>query len=318
MDTPAPDAPQPAAEWRSALDGLLRPAQNTEHVEQSATAMALQFELRELVPRTASRWNGPPSKAATSVKAGVEYRLGVRPVARTSRGWARGTLTWSNIARLRNRLNLEPAQHLWFCQFVALHRAATPAAAGHDADWVLLDEFANPLLWAMLAQASSCGVQLVATKSDTAVLIGDAATLTLDAVAAGNAIIISPSLTVDGLAVPVESAGPIGNHGVYVFALARPRSFHLAPTAEQMTREQISILNSGFSLRIPQQNFQEFIQTDLDQLRESIDIGSSDTSVTLPQCALRCWSSRRHLAPGISFRLSGAGKKAGGQERFQS
>jgi hypothetical protein len=70
--------------WRDALDGLLRDRGAAEPAPVTVP-MALQVQARELLPRTAHRWNGPTTRAATSDAVGA-LRLGVRPVVRSDTG----------------------------------------------------------------------------------------------------------------------------------------------------------------------------------------------------------------------------------------
>ncbi len=178
-------APRPV--WREALDGYLLPAPGASGTVSLPTALGLQFELRELIARTTYRWNGPTSKAVTGRSrkddepGSGEYRLGVRPVTRTGKGWARGGLTWSNLPHKQRQLELDPAQHRWFSQFVALHRAGVAATPGQDLDWVFLDEFANPVLWALLAQAKELDVPFVGS-GGAGVDVAGTASLALDLV----------------------------------------------------------------------------------------------------------------------------------------
>src|SRR4051794_3356242 len=176
-----PEAPT-AAEWRSTPDRYLT-AGGAPAPPSRSTPLALQAQLRELLPRTQHRWNGPTSRAAGRRRGGEpgsgDYRLGVRPVARTARGWARGALTWSNLPHQLHRMELDPAQHAWFGSFAALHRAGAPPTVGQDPDWLFLDEFGNPVLWALLDQAEGAGIPVVGA-GGTAVTIGRAASLHLD------------------------------------------------------------------------------------------------------------------------------------------
>src|SRR5690606_14566222 len=91
------NAPEPpSARWRDALGGYL--AEGAADAPTSFTPLALQLELRELIPRTTYRWNGPVSRAvAHSADPSGSYRLGARPAARTARGWSRGNLSWANL-----------------------------------------------------------------------------------------------------------------------------------------------------------------------------------------------------------------------------
>ena len=84
---PAPDGDG----WRDRLRGYLPSDEPHQVPAMDPTQLALQFELREVIPRNPSRWNGPVSETAKATPGdlGHRHRLGVRPVAQTARGWAR-------------------------------------------------------------------------------------------------------------------------------------------------------------------------------------------------------------------------------------
>ncbi len=136
------------------------------------TAMGLQFEVRELAPRTHDRWRGPTSKTASDgapdaagaaePAARAPRRLGVRPVIRTAAGsYVKANVTWGSFTHQVNRLNLDPEHHRWFAQFAALHRALRDSLAPPETDWLALDDFASPLLWELLAEGDRLGIELV-------------------------------------------------------------------------------------------------------------------------------------------------------------
>ncbi len=298
--------------WRAALAGYLpsvgEQAPPAEDPGNDGTPLALQFELRELVPRSTHRWNGPVSRAAKASAGELrrDHRLGVRPVAQTSRGWARSGLTWTNIPHLVNRLHLRRDQHRWFCEFGALHRALGVTTPGRDPDWVFLDEFANPVLWTLFDQAAALGIQLVGAGSGSAVRLRSQATLLLDLIldpsldlslAAGLErsvgrlgnpgpdgahLVLAPLLSVDGAVANAAHARAIGDHGIYLVDPGVPRQIAIAPTG-RLSAEQLSILATGRGrIAVPEDDAAEFLHDYLPQLRELIDISSSDSSVRLP------------------------------------
>ena len=259
----------PHDDWRAAL---------TPHAAGTGahTPLALQFELRELIPRTASRWNGPTSRAATSVDG--DARLGVHPVQRSAGGWSRGPLTWTNLPHYINRLNLRPEQLRWFAQFVALHRAATPPVTGSDSAWVFLDEFVNPVLWALLAQARELGIPLVGATATDSVVVGEVATVELDVSRDGTGIRLTPTVAIDGDDAP--DARPIAAHGVYAVQLAKPRRIRLAPTAEPLQPDELALLRR--EVRVPPDDVDEFVTGYLPGLARRVALISSDDSVPVP------------------------------------
>lgn len=313
-------APAPDALWRAQLGRLLGaeglgsaprqepPSDSEPTVARALAQLGLQCELRELIPRSAERWNGPTSrsiKAAQEPGSGV-FRLGTRPAMRTDRGWARGTLTWSNIGHQGTRLKLDPAQQRWFRQFYALHRAAEAITIGQDPNWVFLDDFASPALWTMLAQAESLGIALAGASKHSTVQLRAAATLRFDATAGeAGAIDVVPRLTIDGEAAAFASAGAIGDHGVYIAGRGSDRSVVLAPTLGTLTAAELALLHGSAApaaLHIPAADVASFFERGLPELRSRFNVGSSDESVRFPapkpaHIVLRAdWRSGHRLA----------------------
>lgn len=306
MPTDAPDEPRAVGtggeDWRDVLTSLVAHAAVPEPAEQvgTPTAAGLQFELRELTPHTRERWNGPTSRTVGGRGAGHgpgapgngQYRLGVRPVVRSARGWTRSSITWTNIPHLRGRLGLDVEQHRWLCQLVALHRAAGPAQPGSDADWVFLDEFVNPVLWDLLAQARGLGIAFVGSGTGASVRVAASAQVGLDAARSDQGIAISARLTVDGDPVPVSHGHPIGTHGVYVVDLAHPRQIVLAPTGAPLGAHQLALLGVRGGRRVadalsagvvvPADRAEEFVREHVPALQAGLDIGSADGTVALP------------------------------------
>lgn len=279
-----PTRPAAGDSWRRALEGLLVPETAAAPAPRH-TALALQLELREAIPRGGDRWNGPAARAARSGTEDLaDLSLGVRPVTRTARGWARGSLTWSNLPYMLNRLGLDPAQHSWFCQFGALYRAAVPAVPGQDADWVLLDDFANPVLWTLLDQADALGIALVGSSAKTAVRRAGDARLSLDASRTAAGLRLTPALTLGEEAWPLERARAIADHGVYGFRLAAPARLVLAPA--ELGPEQRELLRPRstvpHAVSIPPAGVGEFLSDYLPELRGRLEILSADGSVELP------------------------------------
>ncbi|WP_407341585.1 DEAD/DEAH box helicase [Pengzhenrongella phosphoraccumulans] len=302
MPTQEPDGARGAADeqWRDVLRGLVAPGDEPPAERARGLGLALQFELRELTPHTRERWNGPTSRTVggrgQELVGRGEYRLGVRPVVRAARGWTRGSVTWSNIAQLRGRLDLDADQHRWFCQFGALHRAAGPALPDGDLAWVYLDEFVNPVLWDLLAQARAIGIVFVGSGAGATVRVADGAHLGLDAARSAQGIRVSARLTVDGVPVEVRDGHAIGTHGIYVVDLARPRQVVLAPTHAPLGAPQLTLLGArggrtatdalrdtlGEGVLVPADHAQDFLREHVPVLRAAVDVESADGTVDLP------------------------------------
>jgi len=279
--------------WKQSLAGWVQPEASPGGPGAPAdTAMGLQFELREEAPRMSQRWRGPSTRPAAPGRAGApdgdhdsagRYRLGVRPVIRSARGtWVKSTLTWGNITYQLNRLNLEPEQHRWFCQIVALQRAVREVYYGQEADWLYLDDFASPLLWDLLDEARRLGIAFVGTKKDARVHVGTRAVVGLDAHRSETGLTLSPTLTIDGERHAPEKAGAIADHGIYSFDLAPVVSVTLAPTASPLTREQRRLLGRPTTVTVPGDDVDEFMREFYPALQRAIEVTSTDASVQFP------------------------------------
>lgn len=286
---------RPSAGWRAQLSDLLSaPAAAVPTAAPAAgdagpfAQLGLQFEVREMIPRSADNWNGPLSR---SVKTGQDagsgiFQLGARPATRTERGWARGTLTWANIGHHGSRLSLDPAQQRWFRQLHALHRAAETVAIGKDPDWVFLDEFASPALWTLLGQADRLGIAFVVAGRDASVRLHEQAELWLDTLATPEgAVTLAPRLELDGAEVPLVGAGAIGTHGIYIAGRGRDRSVHLAPTPMELSPAEVALLSGSLepgSLVVAAEERAQFIAEGVPELQSEFTVASSDGSVRLP------------------------------------
>lgn len=262
--------------------------------------LGLHLELRELVQRSAEHWNGPMSRALTqrsqnaasdaegkpAARGSGVFRLGARPTMRTERGWARSSLSWANIGHHGARRGLDPAQQRWFRQFYALHRAAEAITFGQDPDWVFLDDFLSPALWALLAQAESLDIALVAAGKNARVTLHHGAELYLDAAErAGGGIELTPRVEFDGEAVPLVGSGVIGNHGVYLAGRGRDRSVRLGPVAAGVSQAEAALLvadKPGAPIRVPAKERSAFLAEGVPELREAFTLASTDGSVSLP------------------------------------
>ena len=304
----------PKPSWKATLEALTArdAAASGAHSPEGMrgrTAMALQFELRELTPRTPDRWNGPTAKKAAPTWTGhADYRLAVRPVIRSGKtGWTKSTLTWANVTHQLNRLALDPEQHRWFCQFVPLHRANTEAQLGQEVDWLYLDDFASPLLWTMFDEAAVLGLHLVSSKKDATVSVVSAAHVSLDAsldtgtdtgtgmgMAMGmdagteNAgLRLITRLFFDGNPHPPEHSGAIGGHGIYGYALGPRPVFTLAPVVDgPLTAEQRRLLGRPGTVLVPADETAEFLSDFYPLLRRTLPVTSTDGSVHFPQADL--------------------------------
>jgi len=275
-----PETPEQAG-WKSAVAALTeRPAA----AGGRSARIGLLLELRELIPRSRSQWNGPTAKTATATSRGA-IRLGVRPVLLSDTGnWTRGGITWNSLGYQANRLDLATGQQRWFAQFAALHRSTREVYSGQEPDWLYLDDFHSPLLWQLLADAEARDIPLVTGKKETSVTIGREATVSIDARLEAD-LRLSPILRVDGETLDAATAGAIGDHGVYSWHFdPRPR-FTIAPTSAPLVEEQRALLGAVDPVVVPSADVDEFLRDYYPRLSRTITVTSADDSIALPELA---------------------------------
>ncbi|MHC5796358.1 DEAD/DEAH box helicase [Lacisediminihabitans sp. FW035] len=280
LSLPQPTA-EPQASWKSAVIAL------TERPAASGTYRArigLLLELRELIPRSRSQWNGPSAKPATATSRGA-VRLGARPVLLSPTGnWTRGNITWNSLGYLANRLDLAPAQQRWFSQFAALHRSTREVYSGQEPDWLYLDDFHSPLLWQLLADAETRDIALVTGKKEESVTVGASASVSIDA-RLDIDLRLSPILQMDGQPLSASDAGAIGDHGIYAWRFDPRPEFVLAPTSGTLVEEQRALLGAVTPVVVPAADVDEFLRDFYPRLSRTITVTSADASIELPELA---------------------------------
>ncbi|MFJ8894969.1 SNF2-related protein [Leifsonia sp. NPDC102414] len=285
-----PDTPTPAG-WKAQVSGLTRPAASAASLAAAparAAALGLQFELRERTRASTGRWDAPTSRTATAAAvanagkgARGMLRLGVRPVMRSGTGnWVRGSLTWSALPHLLNRLSLDPAQHAWFGQFAALHRAGRDVYVPGEADWLSIDEFASPLLWPLLEEGERLGIALVTGKRETDVDVADGASVAVDADTLPDGGLRLRTVAIVGeTAHPGSAAGAIADHGIYLWSLDPAPRFTLARTAKPLSAEQRRLLAADDTIEVPADETDEFLRSYYPRLQGVVEVVSTDASV---------------------------------------
>ena len=265
-------------DWRSVVGSLGR---STRTSSARTTGMGLLFEVRDRAPAPRPGGRRPPGGTGRSMPP----RLGVRPVTLSATGnWVRGSLTWTSLPYQLNRLAVDPDQHAWFGQFAALHRSVVATYVPGDADWLHLDDFASPLLWPLLAEASRLGVAFVTGKRATDVTIGEQAQVTVDATrAADGAVLLTAGVSIDGSTGRAPIAGVVGDHGVWTAETSRALSVVLAPTAAPLGADERRLLTLTPEILVPAAETAEFLADFYPALRRSVDVVSSDSSVELPE-----------------------------------
>ncbi|MFD4421438.1 DEAD/DEAH box helicase [Agromyces sp. NPDC058484] len=308
-----------AGDWRSALASL------EPHIEQATDAapdaaptrpLALQFELRHRVERRPGEWQGPRDEPARRV-ASVD-RLAVRPVTTGARGtWIKGGLTWQNIGYQASAGGFDSAQSRWFAQFALLKGSSPGVYSAYGSEWITLDEFESPLLWALLAEAGRLGIALVGSDAAPEVVVRGAAQVALDAsVDADGGLALSPIVAFiapdragapatarSAFDRPAEHVRPIAGHGVYRFDFDTA-VIELAPLASPLTAAERALLQQPAIVRVPAGELTEFTRMHYPGLARSLVITSRDESFTPPPAPPATLVLEARFEPGDVLRLA--------------
>lgn len=278
-----PTPPEPPS-WRTRLDSLAGDGGQAA----APTAMGLQFEVRESIPRTAERWRGPTSRTADGPPEPKHpRRIAVRPVIRKAGGgFVKSTISWTSFTHQGHRLRLDPAHQQWFTQFQALLRATRPPAGAYagagDTDWLVLDDFGSPVLWHLLEEAAHLGIELVGTRKGT-VVVGSAAAVRLDAAQDPDGVVLRPIVSISGTDVDAATSGAIGDHGLYHYVLEPQQAIMLAPLAEPLSDDARGLLGPAEPVVVPTAEVPEFLEHYAPRLRRTIALSSADGAVSLPE-----------------------------------
>lgn len=301
-DPPASSA-DAAGDWRAGLERLA--ASEAAAPREHERPLGLQFELRRRVTRRPGQFQGArdePARRAASVD-----RVGVRPVTRGSRGaWIKSGLTWQNIAYQGESGGYDPAQARWFAQFAALKGAPPGGIPSWGSELITLDEYASPLLWALLAEARRLGIHLVGADATPDVRVAEAAWVGLDATVDDHGeLVLAPTVEIDGGATTTEHARAVGGHGIYRFDFDAG-GVELAPVAGGLTAGQVALLGGAAVLHVPAADVDEFLGAHLRPLVRTLPLRSPDGSFTPPPVPpARLVLTATH-EPGGSLRLAWA------------
>lgn len=282
--SPAASSAGSSPDWRSAVGELTR---RTDPAEGALTSIGLQLELLHLVRKGADAWRPPTPERVTAKTVAAseraEYRVGARPVIRgAGGGWTRKNVTWKSLNFQTHRLALHPGHQRWFAEFAALYAATRTVHLGQDPDWIFLDDYASPLVWSLLAQTEPLGIALVGSAKEARITLGTRARFTLDATRADGSLRFTPSLGIDGVAVPLPDAGAIGDHGVYRYGFDPAPVIALAPTALSLTAQERRALAHPDGFTVPSGESAEFFREHLPALRRGFAVTSPDETVQLP------------------------------------
>ncbi|WP_164863635.1 DEAD/DEAH box helicase [Agromyces sp. LHK192] len=292
-----PPEPRPA-DWRAELDslGIGRTAPppgeppadeetGSRRLGPGIRALALQFELRHRRERRAGDFQGPrdePAKRAEAVD-----RLAVRPVAAGARGaWVKAGITWQNIAYQGSSQGFDAEQARWFAHFALLKGRSPSVFTTYGSEWITLDEYESPLLWALLADAERLGIAFVGGAATPDVSVASAGSVGYDASIedASGDLLLEPVVRFDGDARPIGDTRPIGDHGVYRFEFGRGAGggIRLAPIGGGLRDAARTLLDRPRGIRVPAAETVEFLRSAYPRLAAQLDVTSADGSFEPP------------------------------------
>ncbi|HKH07761.1 MAG TPA: DEAD/DEAH box helicase [Agromyces sp.] len=271
--------------WRAEIAALAGGASGglVEVDSSRKQPLALQFELRERVSRRTDRRQGSRDEPASSA-ASVD-RLAIRPVTRGARGgWIKGTLTWQNVGFQGRAGGFDPAQARWFAELSMLKGTRHSAFAEFGSAWISIDEYESRTLWALLEAAPGLGIPLVGTTSTTMVATAGRAEIGLDARRSddeGGALLLVPSVDIDGTVHATDHVRLIGDHGVYAYDFARG-TITLAPLAGALTAAGRAAVRRDSPIVVPSPEVDAFVAEQYPALARSLRISNHDESFALP------------------------------------
>ncbi|WP_353113675.1 DEAD/DEAH box helicase [Microbacterium sp.] len=268
--TPSGDAGR--QDWRRIL-GATRPA------SEGSTALALGVELRVREPDP-NPWAARRAVAAEPRRLAsgpAETLLAVRPLVRSDRtgAWVQSGVGWDGIRS--EVFRFAPAQRRWFSDLLALSRDSL--LSGTAGDWLPLDHVESDLFFPHLRRAQALGIPLVATRTHTDLAIAAEAAAGLELVRDDHGIRVEARVIVDG--ERVEHCGPIGQSGVYSWALVGQR-LRVVLGEVALTPASRAVIAEGGAVRIPAEDEEGFFALTYPRLARQQEV-LAGTGVTLPR-----------------------------------
>ncbi|RBY80921.1 helicase SNF2 [Geodermatophilus sp. TF02-6] len=275
-DEPAPVAP----DWERTLTELLRP---TDRASRTAgTPLGLQFEVEE-----------PAAGRSGALTTSARPAIRLRPVVPGAKGrWIRTGVSWRKLEYAYGYAGYTPAHASALRALYVAHQTAQEVPAYYYGETpVQLEDF-GPALWPALSQAVDDGVTMLTASGAPVVLAEEPARVCVDLHRAGEDAVVEPVVTVAGTPLPASAALTLGSpaHGVVVPAgadtddLVPDRGLLLAPLHRRAPAPLTRLLAGG-ALRVPEADVDRFLRDFYPALRRTVEVTSSDGSVTLPEVA---------------------------------
>ncbi|MHA7984938.1 DEAD/DEAH box helicase [Rathayibacter sp. CAU 1779] len=282
--SPGASAGDEADDWRDLLLPLT--LRNGGGRVAETLRLALLVEVRERTRRGGtSRWEhtGDTTKAATASSAGPLV-VAVRPGVPGKRGgWVNAPFAWGGLQYRTHELGLDPDQVRWFVEFDVLSRAEPGRYSSSDGSRLVLDEYASPLLWRMLADAGARGIRIAPASKSGRVDLGSRAELDIVATDTDDGgMMLRPRVRIDGIETPpAVTVRAIGDHGLAIvdWTTAAPL-VTLAPVDRPVTSREVGMLSED-PIVVPPEDLAEFTREVYPVLARSFPVERART-VRLP------------------------------------
>lgn len=266
--------------WRDNMDALLADLDATPEVTAPTvepTPLALMLVLPAPSPHRYRAFD-PPSG---------HPRLTVRLTRRGKSGrWVKGGMSWRELSsvELQQNARYDP-EHI---QLLRELQVALQAGLGYwNPGGETLDlPSSGPSFWPLLARLQTAGVPWVC--SDPAVEVrtdAGTASLELDLREDADGVRVRPGARCAGRWYEPSDVAFIGEpaHGVALWSTSPDdRSITLAPLPRPAARAVRSQIVQGSELVVPREALPELVTDYLPRLRDAVEVGSSDGSVSIP------------------------------------
>jgi superfamily II DNA or RNA helicase len=255
-------------EWEVSLDRLLT-APDPEPVA-AAAPLALEFEV-ERIPA----YRGYAGRQDLRIRPARQGRTG---------SWVRSGISWEDLDFVAR--SYRPEHRELLLQFRAAAGAGARFALPRT-PWLSLSTVTSAF-WALLDQAASAGLSLLAAKP----LLGplratELATVTLDARRAGAAgLLVGPRVVLEGRRLELPSVGVLGEpaHGIFTVVATEDGTEQLvvARLESLLSRELRQLVIDARPLVVPASDEARFLADFVPDLRHKVGVSSTDGSVPLP------------------------------------
>ncbi|HEU4466209.1 MAG TPA: DEAD/DEAH box helicase, partial [Agromyces sp.] len=183
----------------------------------------------------------------------------------------------------------------------------------YGSEWITIDDFESPLLWALLDEAGRLGIALAGSDATPDVILRASAAIGLDAAANGDGLELTPTLTLDDDGHPLVHARAVAGHGVYRFDFDAGL-IELAPIAGgRIPPAQQALLAAPGPVHVPAPEVPEFLASHFHALARSLVVTSRDGSFAPPPMPPATLVLDARFEPGDVLRLAWRWEHADGR-----